>query len=1481
MTDHDRQRLAEILTALEDLELPLLSWGITDTALASDEVHAVLAHAVTQDLRAGVADGPSEDEYLAALIARALLHRIPGSSPPQYRTRLAEGIRLLASLRQLFPPTTNAPQDWWRAAPPLVADYRLHVEPRRYPLRNVSPDHAINELAHQRSWTALHADVARAVIENRDLSAFQLAAADATLTAAADPRPRGLIIGAGTGSGKTLAFYLPALLALAPQLRPGGSHVDVLALYPRKELLRDQAREGAATSLRTAPALLAHGGRPVRIGLLYGDTPYNTHDQRMGSPEGPWPPLGDGIRCPYFPCPNEACGAALVWAASDRRAGVERLHCDQCGLTLDGEHVALTRQSLAARPPDILFTTTEMLSRNATDRSTGGLLGWFGPTGPRLLLLDEVHTYAGVHGAQIALLLRRWRNCLRTRRLPPPVLVGLSATLRDAVPYFSTLTGLPEPAIDYITPAADDLVPTGRQYSIVLRGDPVSGTSLLSTTLQSAMLMGRVLDPPGVDGMYGSSGFLFTDDLDVTNRLYDDMRDAEGGQSRRMRPGPARKPVLAQLRSPQFTHAGTTRAVQRYRDGQSWPLVVEIGRSLTGTPNEGALRIGRTSSQDAGVDAEADLIVATASLEVGFNDSRVGLMLQHKAPHDAAAFIQRRGRAGRSPSMRPWTLVVLSDYGRDRIVYQGYEQLFYPDVPARHLPVRNRFVLKMQATHALLDWLSREASRGGRWVDARRELRSPRSATGPSAGADRVRQVLAELLDSAERQDDLATFVERSLGISPAEVQAVLWEEPRSLLLSVAPTASRRLEAHWHTVDGPEIEPGELLPEFITRALFDPLDVPDVALQLPFETTDENRMPILAALREVVPGRVSRRFGVRRDEHRTWIEPPTSGRLELGQVLVRGIRLGEWSADESAYQIVRPLEIALTQPPPQVRDSSQAKPRWRSQFIVPDDTQRAPVPEHSRWADLVTDVRFALHVTGSPIEVRRMTPGADGELRLTNGVAQRTRTAYAIDGQPAALGFALTVDGLVIDLAALDRTDPAVNEHLRTPSWRTLAFQSLVEEDAALDPITNTFQRGWLTLLYLTAYGVAAIDSPPGTDLTTALANGAWTNDIDKILAIIYRSADPDDPAFAAPERLAAALNDLAHQPVVRNTIERHALVLAQPDPSAATWPLADRAYVDTLAAAVREAVTRIVPDAQDSDLIVDVVRTSTGYRILLTETSNGGLGLLEQLRMYYVRDFRRFWTLVEHALDPSDYEEIDRSIRVLLHEAVTQPDGALAQALAAFRAATDTRTADDAITQLRRAWTDLDGPPRHLAVAAIASRFLRPGAGPDLIAQARRLLAAWEELETRSGAELDARVIAYAARHIDAHIDLNPDQVFSLLWPRGINARNRHLQHWQPYEPRLVHDRLLTHAVISRLVPTIDVTQPDWTEQYRDQLGTADTIDLQAPSQQRPQFAAAIRLVGTLSVDRGPIRVYGHVGRVAHTGHNITARITLDEAEQ
>ena len=67
--------------------------------------------------------------------------------------------------------------------------------------------------------------------------------------------------------------------------------------------------------------------------------------------------------------------------------------------------------------PDILFTTTEMLNQRLSDTSMAHLFG-VGPKAvraPELVLMDEVHTYEGKHGAQVAYLMRRWQRLLDQR----------------------------------------------------------------------------------------------------------------------------------------------------------------------------------------------------------------------------------------------------------------------------------------------------------------------------------------------------------------------------------------------------------------------------------------------------------------------------------------------------------------------------------------------------------------------------------------------------------------------------------------------------------------------------------------------------------------------------------------------------------------------------------------------------------------------------------------------------------------------------------------------------------------------------------------------------------------------------------------------------------------------------------------------------------------------------------------------------------
>ncbi|HKY76130.1 MAG TPA: protein DpdJ, partial [Acidimicrobiia bacterium] len=687
---------------------------------------------------------------------------------------------------------------------PLVLDYRFLHRPRRRPFRNRPKLDVVAAVG-----AALGPAGRQALGIAPDLlSGFQERSAVAVLDGLAADHDQGVMISAGTGSGKTFAFYLPALAWIVDSIAADpGAWVRALAIYPRGELLKDQLR----AVLQLTRALHAAGvpGRPVRVGAWFGPTPRSAHWLRNDWADT-WRPRRQGTRviaweCPFLPCLR--CEEPLLWLASDVDAGVDRLVCSDpaCGDEIDGRFLTLTRNGLSRKPADILFTTTESLNRQLAAPDQQAAFG-ISRRRVRMVLLDEVHTYEGASGAQNAYLLRRFRHAVAA----PLLWVGLSATLRNAEQFFGEFVRLDGDRLTITQPTPDELEESGAEYLVALRHDPSSLTGPLSATIQTAMALTRCLDaspslfrppPPSSGGLVGKRTFVFTDKLDVTNRLYWDLLDAEGWYQRN-KPKQRQVLTLAHLRASEQARRLPARqeaAEERDAAGQWWWLPEHLGQDLIGDEQ---LDVGRTSSQDTGVSEDADIIVATATLEVGYDDESLGAVIQHKAPHDAARFLQRKGRAGRSPIMRPWTVIVLSDWGRDRLAWQLYDQLFDPELEPRHLPVRNRYVLRMQATYATLDWLggrlSGEGSNRSAWAD----LAGPAAVLEGAperitARLDRQRMaadLIREVLIGGPAREHLRTHLRRALALDDqeeAELDALLWAPPRALLLAVLPTMHR------------------------------------------------------------------------------------------------------------------------------------------------------------------------------------------------------------------------------------------------------------------------------------------------------------------------------------------------------------------------------------------------------------------------------------------------------------------------------------------------------------------------------------------------------------------------------------------------------------------------------------------------------------------------------------------------------------------
>ena len=574
--------------------------------------------------------------------------------------------------------------------------------------------------------------------------------------------------------------------------------VKALAVYPRRELLKDQMLEAYKLARKLDNILISSGKRKIRIGAFFGPTPFDARSLEQFKSDDSWVKKATGYVCPWFACPacdDKNVNSELVWRFSDIRNRIEKLTCssEQCNFCTSNEELVLTRTSACNRNgiPDILFTTTESLNTRISDLWSRHIFGVGVKRGqnPRFLLLDEIHTFEGSSGAQNALTLRRWRKAIgEVNQLH---WVGLSATLDRPEEFFATLTNLDLASIANFKPeySLGEIEERGAEYQLLLRNNPTVRAAVISTTIQTAMLLPRMLDPTDVDlssGLFGKKLFVFTDKLDLVNRLFDDLRDAEA-YTRYGKIDPQREPLVS-LRSSKSIN-NQRKLCDAY--GQYWRSSEDLGYRLSDR-----LNIGRTSGLDSGVSRDAKVVVATASLEVGFNDNEVGATLQHTAPRSNSSYLQRRGRAGRTRDMRPISVTVLSDFGRDRMKFQNYEQLFDPLLQTQVLPVENTYILKIQATYALFDWLGSSCfeintkNKGAIWDI----LSEPNVKPNKQDFIDDVSSILQKLVKMEPRVlKSFEKYLGSALCISDSQVQKILWEHPRSLMLEVIPTLFRRL----------------------------------------------------------------------------------------------------------------------------------------------------------------------------------------------------------------------------------------------------------------------------------------------------------------------------------------------------------------------------------------------------------------------------------------------------------------------------------------------------------------------------------------------------------------------------------------------------------------------------------------------------------------------------------------------------------------
>lgn len=196
-------------------------------------------------------------------------------------------------------------------------------------------------------------------------------------------QPQPTIVTTGTGSGKTECFLYPVLDHCLRMRQQGQKGIKAIILYPMNALAADQEKRFAKTIAKTAEFRAAG----IRVGNYTGR---------------------------YDPSDPGASADSGTKAMSDNN-GISNHEVQQ------------------QDPPDVLLTNYKMLDYLLLRPQDQRLWRFNQPGVLQYLVLDELHTYDGAQGADVACLIRRLKE-----RLDIPkgslCVVGTSATLDDREP---------------------------------------------------------------------------------------------------------------------------------------------------------------------------------------------------------------------------------------------------------------------------------------------------------------------------------------------------------------------------------------------------------------------------------------------------------------------------------------------------------------------------------------------------------------------------------------------------------------------------------------------------------------------------------------------------------------------------------------------------------------------------------------------------------------------------------------------------------------------------------------------------------------------------------------------------------------------------------------------------------------------------------------------------------------------------------------
>lgn len=239
-----------------------------------------------------------------------------------------------------------------------------------------------------------------------------------------------MVVTTGTGSGKSLCFEIPVVNHCLQEKDKGKKGIKAIIIYPMNALANSQYEELAKKL----------GGSGLKIGLYTGDTDVATESalERYKEIFGP-----DAL-------PNDS--------------------------------EIISRTEMKRNPPDILLTNYVQMELLLTRLEDKPLFRDDLKDNLKFLVLDELHTYSGKQGADVAFLIRRIKQ--RTNSIGKLLCIGTSATMISDKAGEGSPAAIAEFASRLFGEEfkSENIVTETEDSGLVFNGDKISDTFSVSQT---------------------------------------------------------------------------------------------------------------------------------------------------------------------------------------------------------------------------------------------------------------------------------------------------------------------------------------------------------------------------------------------------------------------------------------------------------------------------------------------------------------------------------------------------------------------------------------------------------------------------------------------------------------------------------------------------------------------------------------------------------------------------------------------------------------------------------------------------------------------------------------------------------------------------------------------------------------------------------------------------------------------------------------